>query len=113
MGRGTANEIGKTVTIELNGETYNGNYAYLKDGMVGFGHSFVQGSVTAGGSYATGNAVANSTYFTEAAAGNGTVMASSASGKGLRCQFSYSTASHSGAGICRDDAKNLYDLQID
>ena len=58
MGHGTANEIGKTVTIELNGETYNGNYAYLEDGMVSFGHSFTQGSVTSGGSYATGNAVA-------------------------------------------------------
>lgn len=108
MSHGTANEAGKTITAELNGETYTGHYSFIQQGSVGFGSTFAQ--AFAGG--ASGSAFGNSTYFSQAAAGNGSALLSSPSGKGLRCQFSFSTMSNSGAGICRDDTKKLYDLQI-
>lgn len=104
MWHGTANEMGKTITIVLKDETYSGTYSFMQNGSVGFGTGFLQGTA--------GSALANSTYVSSAALGNGSALLTSASGKGLRCQFSYSTMNRSGAGICRDDKKKLYDLQI-
>ena len=111
-GTGIANESDKTVTIELNGETYTGTYTYIKQGVVGFSSSSVQSYVYSGSHAAYGNAYGTGNFMSQSAAGDGNMIAKSASGKGLRCQFSYSTMSRSGAGVCQDDKKKLYDLQI-
>lgn len=111
-GSGVANEIGKTVEIELNGEKYTGTYAYVKDGSIGFVNSFAQSSAYSGSHAAYGSAYGTGNFMTQSAAGNGNVIAKSETGKGLRCQFSYSSMSHSGTGVCQDDKKKLYDLQI-
>lgn len=112
IGLGSANELGRTVAISLNGESYNGNYSYVEQGNVSFSNAYAQGSVYSGARSAYASAYGNSATINQSYVGGGSIIARSESGKGIRCQFSFSTMSRSGAGICQDDKKVVYDLQI-
>jgi hypothetical protein len=100
MAHGTAKQIDKSVAVTIDDRTFNGHYAYIQGG------SFTLGTAFSGGQVAIGNAIGVS------ATGNGNVLAQSADGHNLRCVFSFSGWSQSGAGTCLTDDNQLYDLQI-
>jgi hypothetical protein len=100
MAHGTAKQIDKSVSITLEGQTFDGKYVYAQGGAFSLGTAF------AGGQTATGSSVGVS------AVGNGNVLAHSADGHNLRCVFSFSGWSQQGTGVCLTDAGAAYDMQI-
>ncbi|MBB2928361.1 hypothetical protein [Paraburkholderia silvatlantica] len=100
MAHGTAKQFDKSVTINLEGETYTGRYAFVQGGSFTFGNAF------AGGQTATGSA------YSVSASGNGNILAHAADGHNLRCIFTASGWTQSGTGICLTDNNQQYDLQI-
>ncbi|WP_288094202.1 hypothetical protein [Thiomonas sp.] len=100
IARGTAKQLDKSVSVELDGRTFTGHYAYVQGG------SFTLGSATSGTQYATGNTMGVS------AAGNGDLLAHSPDGHNLHCVFSFSSWTQAGYGVCQVDGGKVYDLQI-
>src|SRR5262249_19756516 len=108
-GNGSANEMGNTVTINLNGKTYAGNYVH--DG----GTVVPTTSYTTATAYSrTGTATAyGQTHGTAyiPGSGNGRLLATSKDGDAIRCEFTYRNGN--GLGVCSDNAGKQYDLKID
>lgn len=106
-GTGTAQEVGKQITINLNGKTYSGTYIYDGGKVINTSSSATataySGSNTAR-AYGTGY---SSTYVP--GSGNGRVLATSGNDS-LRCDFSYQGGT--GIGYCRDNYGKEYDLLI-
>jgi hypothetical protein len=100
MAHGTARQMSQSVTVKLDGRTYNGRYALVEGG------SFALTSANGGGQKYDGTAVNVN------ALGNGNVLAQSADGHTLRCVFTFGDESRSGTGVCLTDAGAAYDLQI-
>jgi hypothetical protein len=93
------------VEISLGEKTYKGTWVYVADGgSVGFG----SGTAFSG----TASASVTATALAMSTAGGGTILASSGDGSTLRCQFSYNQMGQTGVGLCEDNHKALYDLQI-
>lgn len=106
-GFGSAQAIGKQITINLNGQLYKGTYVY--DGMKVI-NTTSSGSATAYGSSGTATAYGSghsSTYIP--GSGNGRVLATSGNNS-IRCDFNYSQGS--GIGYCKDNFGKEYDLLI-
>lgn len=107
-GQGVAQEVGKTVTITLNGKTYTGNYVY-GGGSVAFFNTFGSATAYSGTKTATAFGSGFGTAYVPGS-GNGRILATSPDGDVIRCEFLYSGGS--GLGICQDNAEKEYDLQI-
>lgn len=106
-GIGNAQEMGKQITINLNGQTFKGTYVY--DGMKVISTTS-SGTATAYSGYRSATAYGNgysSTYVP--GSGNGRVLATSGNNS-LRCDFNYSNGS--GIGYCQDNSGKEYDLLI-
>lgn len=104
VAQGTASENGKTVEITLDGKVYKGHYTFVQQGF----STFSTGYATSGYHSAWGNGAG----YAAASAGQGNVLATAPDGSGLRCQFAFSTSSHSGMGECQDDQGGIWDMQI-
>ena len=106
-GFGSAQEMGKQITISLNGQTYKGTYVY--DGMkVISSTSSATATAYSGSRSATayGNGY-SSTYIP--GSGNGKVLATSGNDS-IRCDFNYSGGT--GIGYCQDNSGKEFDLLI-
>lgn len=108
LGQGVAEESGKRVTINLNGNTYTGSYVH-DGGSVATFQSYGSATAFSGTKIATvaGNSF-GSAYVP--GSGNGRILAHSSSGDAIRCEFQY--VGGSGIGVCRDGSGKEYDLQI-
>lgn len=107
-GDGVAEELGKKVTINLNGKIYTGQYVF-GGGTVAFTNSYGSAAAYSGAGTATAYGSGMSTTYMPGS-GNGRVLATSADGDAIRCEFQYSSGN--GIGVCTDNAENVYDLQI-
>ncbi len=107
-GAGTAQEAGKQVTINLDGEMYKGTYTFNGGDTI---ITTTNGTATAysDNRSATAYATGISTSYVPGS-GQGRIFARTQSGKALRCEFSYNE--DSGLGICEDNDHNQYDLVI-
>ena len=102
--QGVANESGRKVELQVDGEVYKGTYVYD-------GGSVIIGNSTGFG--VAGSSVIQSTgIYTGYApgSGNGQIFARSPSGKSIRCEFLYKDGS--GLGVCERSDGKVYDLQI-
>ena len=103
-GRGVANESGKTVTIELSGKTYRGNYVYSSGGVgisTGIGSGNIGGSTIQMSNIGTTYAVGS---------GDGRIFVRSNDNLSIKCEFKY--ADGSGLGICQRSDGKMFDLVI-
>lgn len=108
VGKGTAEEASKSVTINLGAKTYTGTYIYDGGRVVTFqSHSTTTAYSSAKSATAYGSGF-GSAYVP--GSGNGRILVSSQGGDSLRCEFQYSNGS--GLGVCLDNAGKEYDLQI-
>jgi hypothetical protein len=89
-----------TLTVNLNGKTYTGRWVLVRGGSMGFGTAVA------------GTSVATASMYGMAADANGQAILSAEDGSRLRCQFSYSSWSDAGMGVCQDDAGKTYDMTI-
>lgn len=104
-GTGTVQEMGKQVTIYLNGKTYKGTYVHDSGSSVATINNSTATAYNAYGSstaYGTGSIIS---YIP--GSGNGRIIAT-AGDDTLRCDFQYSRGS--GVGYCEDNKGNSYDL---
>jgi hypothetical protein len=106
-GSGTAQELGKQITINLDGKQYKGTYIY-DGGAVISTNSTATARAYSGSRSATayGTGVSN-TYIP--GTGNGRILATSGSDS-IRCDFNYGKGT--GIGYCQDNAGNEFDLLI-
>lgn len=88
------------LTVNLNGKTYTGRWVLVRGGSMGFG------SALAGSTLVTAN------MYGAAAEANGQALLSAPDGSRIRCQFTYSSMSSAGMGVCQDDAGKTYDMTI-
>lgn len=88
------------LTVNLNGKTYTGRWVLVRGGSMGFGTAY------------SGASIATASMYGMAADANGQAILSSPDGAHLRCQFSYSSWSDAGMGVCQDDAGKTYDMTI-
>ena len=102
--QGVADESGRKVELQVDGEVYKGTYVYDGGGVIignstGFGvaGSSVMQSTGIYTGYAPGS-------------GNGQWYARSSSGTSIRCEFLYKDGS--GLGVCERNDGKVYDLQI-
>lgn len=106
-GVGNAQELGKQVTININGKEYKGTYVY--DGMKIF---TTTGNATATAYNRSGSTTAyangSSTSYIPGS-GNGKIIATSGDDT-IRCDFMYED--FSGLGYCTNNTGNEYDLII-
>ena len=93
-GVGTAQVIGETVTIQLNGKMFNGTYTYDGDENI---TSDQYGRPLGGTLVVSGS-------------GDGRILASAPDGDRVRCDFQFQ--GRSGLGTCSDNAGKQYDLMI-
>lgn len=100
MAHGTAKQIDKSVTVTLDGRTYNGRYVYVQGGSFSLASGFGGGQTY------------NATAVGVSAVGNGNVLAESVDGHNLRCVFTFSGWTQQGTGVCLTDDGAAYDLQI-
>jgi len=107
-GQGVAQEVGKTVTITVNGKTYTGNYVY-GGGSVAFFNTYGSSTAYSGTRTATAYGSGFGTAYIPGS-GNGRILVTSPDGDAIRCELQYSSGS--GLGICQDNAGKEYDLQI-
>lgn len=106
-GTGVAQEAGKQITINLNGQTYTGTYVY--DGTkVLFTTGDAYATAYSGNSSASAYGHSNSTTYIPGS-GKGQLVATSGNDT-IRCDFNYSDGS--GIGYCQDNSHNEYDLII-
>ena len=107
-GNGVAQEAGKLITINLDGNEYKGTYTY-DGGKTIISNAYGNATAYSGNRSATGYSHATSTSYIPGS-GLGRVFVHSTSGKSLRCEFSYSSGS--GLGVCEDNDNKPYDLVI-
>jgi len=107
-GTGVAEELGKKVTISLDGRTYSGQYVYA-GGSIAFTNKYGSATVYSKAGTATAFGSGFSTTYIPGS-GNGRILATSIDGDSIRCEFQYSNGS--GLGVCEDNAGKVYDLQI-
>lgn len=107
-GDGTANEIGKKVTISLGGKAFFGQYVY-DGGRVGFVTTSSTATAFGPGGSATAFGSGNATTYLPGS-GQGRIFATAFDGDALRCEFQFSGGS--GLGVCQDNRGKFYDLQI-
>lgn len=107
-GQGVAQEVGKTVTINLNGKVYSGTYVH-DGGKVATFQSYSNATAYSGTKSASAFGSSFGTAYVPGS-GNGRVLATSADGDAIRCEFQYSSGS--GIGVCRDNSGKDYDLLI-
>jgi NADPH2:quinone reductase len=92
-------------SIVLKGKNYVGRWIYVANGG-----AMTIGTATGISGYhvttATGLALAAPTH------GDGSVIAAASDGSTLRCEYTFSAWSRTGAGICQDSSGELFDLQI-
>lgn len=106
-GSGVAQEMGKQITITLNGKTYKGTYIY-DGGAVISTSSAATATAYSGYRSATANGYGTSSTYIPGS-GNGKILASSGDGT-IRCDFTY--AKGTGIGYCQDNTGKEYDLLI-
>jgi len=106
-GSGIAQELGKQISISLNGGNYKGIYVYDGGAII---HTTSTASVTAysGSRSATAYGSGNSSTYVPGS-GNGRILATS-SNDTIRCDFNYGGGA--GIGYCQDNSGKEYDLLI-
>jgi len=106
-GSGVAQELGKQITINLDGQQYKGTYVYDGGSVI---RTNSAATATAYGGHRTATAYGtgvSSTYIP--GSGNGRILATSGKGS-IRCDFNYSQGT--GIGYCQDNYGGEYDLLI-
>ena len=106
-GSGVAQEMGKQITINLDGKQYKGTYIYDGGSMIRTNSSATATAYSgryAATAYGTG---VSSTYIP--GSGNGRALATSGNDS-IRCDFTY--AQGTGIGYCQDNHGMEYDLLI-
>lgn len=104
-GSGSAEEVMRSVTIDLGGKVYRGTYTFN-------GGSVISTTSTAFGSSSRGGTATATAYGTTYApgSGNGRIFATSGPGDSIRCEFSF--RGMNGLGVCSDNSGRVYDLVI-
>ena len=95
--------------VEINtpdGETLNGEYVIVRDGVVGFGS--IYGAAWGGGSSAS--VVGNSTFTSMARGSPGTASAIGNKGTTMECEFYNDNVSGHGTGGCKSSKGAIYKL---
>lgn len=105
IGRGQApwklNGNSGALTITLGGTVYSGEYVLQNSGgFVGIGSAF------------SGSAVASGAVYGASTNGNGKAYLTAPDGRSLSCDFSYSSMSASGIGVCRASDGKTYNMMI-
>lgn len=100
-GTGTASGFNGsgTLTIDLGGKTYKGNWVIVEGGSL----SLMNGMVGGTSFYGNGMGVSGSSP--------GNALLKSEDGDTLRCQFMWSDFTYAATGICEDKNHKLYDMQ--
>jgi hypothetical protein len=89
-----------TLTVQLNRKTYTGDWVAASGGSVGSFAGFA------------GKTPVYTSGVAESGSSTGTALLSSEDGSRLHCEFLFGSFSNTGYGICEDDKKKIYDLQI-
>jgi hypothetical protein len=90
-----------SMTINLKGKTYKGDWTYVSGGSTSFIQSW------------GGNSTAYGVGFSQSGSGVGNALLTSKDGSSLRCQFRYSTWTGTGIGVCKGSGDTVYDMQIE
>lgn len=106
-GIGNAQELGKQISISLNGKSYKGTYIY-DGGAVIRTTSTATATAYSGSRSATAYGNGNSSTYIPGS-GNGRILATSGNDS-IRCDFNYSGGT--GIGYCQDNSGKEYDLLI-
>lgn len=102
--QGTFDSIGRTMSVNIRGVEYSGNYVLL--GAPGTVITTNTSTVSSTGRRAYGTA---QTYVPGSGAGNGRALLTSAGQGTMSCEFMYSGMS--GAGACQDQVGQTYQFQ--
>ena len=91
------------MSVTIDGIQYNGSWTAIRPGdQLTIMNAYARSGAASANAFGTSQSYGQSAY--------GRALLSGA-GRGLRCEFAYSNAG-AGQGVCVDDAKRVFDLQI-